>query len=97
VPGYQLAVRGKHWGASAPLTFTLTSAAGVQRIRLRTTRKGQFLVGINGLDRCLQVAVLVAEGANYRLGLAHPAPLCPVHAQSGIGQPVLTVIKGKQM
>ena len=93
-PGYQYAVAGRGWGSRRRVTFTLT-AGDTLVIRLRTTRHGGFLVGINKVDRCQAVSVLVADAAMHENRVVRPGPMCPVHVAPTAYQPNLVVLKGK--
>jgi hypothetical protein len=92
-PGYRLTVIGRGWSRRARLGVSLRSGTRVSGLELRATSAGSFKLGVNQVNLCGGVLVVVSDLSGHKAQVRGPALACPIPNNSL--NPVLTILKGK--
>jgi hypothetical protein len=89
---YAFGISGKHWGTFARVTVTLYANRLVERLAVRTTANGAFLIGVSAADLCSTTSIGVYQGARHHMVLRGPHKPCLVILESS---PRMTILQGK--
>ncbi|MDQ2745455.1 MAG: hypothetical protein M3Z66_24620 [Chloroflexota bacterium] len=90
--GFQSTVVGRDWSRGKLLVVTVQEPRTEQRVALRPTRSGEFMVGINNVDFCGGFTVEVRDQSGHQATLNSQQRACP--PQLTEPTPTLTVLAG---